>query len=252
VKKNLLFYKQYQKFYQMAANSHCFSEYCKNAFGADFSQDGFSDIRQIDLIFDYSDLNSNSHVLDIGCGNGKMLKYIQRRTGSSIHGFDYSENAISTARADNLPNSDFRTGIIDEIIYPPQSFDLIVSMDTIYFTKDMGYIVKKVYDWLKKDGTFFVGYQEGDIMPKTQDCNSTSFAKALNQNGIKYQAVDYTEQTFTMLQHKRKAVLGLKKSFEKEKRKKWFNLIVAQTECVTVPFNEYKNKNARYIYIIRK
>ncbi|WP_428849329.1 class I SAM-dependent methyltransferase [Thermocaproicibacter melissae] len=34
----------------------------------------------------------------MGCGNGKMLKYLQERTGANIHGFDYSEQAIEYAK----------------------------------------------------------------------------------------------------------------------------------------------------------
>lgn len=37
--------------------------------------------------------------MDIGCGNGKMLGYLQERTRAHIYGFDYSETAITTAKA---------------------------------------------------------------------------------------------------------------------------------------------------------
>lgn len=52
-KKDLLFYDAYEEFYTMAENSQAFKLFCKDAFGQDFSQDGFSDIKQINRIFQY-------------------------------------------------------------------------------------------------------------------------------------------------------------------------------------------------------
>ena len=75
-KKELLFYDAYEAFYTMAKNSKAFQSFCKEAFGEDFSQDGFSNIEQIDRIIQYIPQMDNVHILDIGCGNGKMLGYL--------------------------------------------------------------------------------------------------------------------------------------------------------------------------------
>ena len=49
-KNDLLFYSAYEEFYAMAEQSEAFKNFCKDAFGEDFSQDGFSDKEQIDMI----------------------------------------------------------------------------------------------------------------------------------------------------------------------------------------------------------
>ena len=135
-KKELLFYDAYEAFYAMAKTSRAFRAFCRDAFGADFSQDGFSNIEQINMILPYIPRRADVHVLDIGCGNGKMLGYLQERTACYIHGFDYSEEAIRTAQMLYPEHADFREGIIGEIAYPEESFDVITSMDTMYFAKD--------------------------------------------------------------------------------------------------------------------
>ena len=185
-KRDLLFYDAYEEFYAMAAQSEAFRNFCCDAFGEDFSQDGFSDIEQIDKILQYIPKHDNVHILDIGCGNGKMLGYLQKKTEAFIHGFDYSEQAIETAKKLYQNNSEFREGIIGEIEYPAGQFDVITSMDTMYFAKDMVSFVAQIKCWLKPDGIFFVGYQEGDVMPKTQDAHTTMLAEALRQNGMQY------------------------------------------------------------------
>jgi len=82
----------------MAEYSRAFGCFCREAFGEDFSQDGFSDVSQIELITPFIPQAENTHILDIGCGNGKMLGYLQAKTGAFIHGFDYSSSGISCAR----------------------------------------------------------------------------------------------------------------------------------------------------------
>ena len=111
-KENLLFYDEYEAFYEMAEKSTAFRTFCHDAFGQDFSQDGFSDIAQIDMILPYIPAKEDVYILDIGCGNGKMLGYLQKKTGAFIHGFDYSRKAIANSRALFTDRADFQEGII--------------------------------------------------------------------------------------------------------------------------------------------
>lgn len=251
-KSELLFYDAYEAFYSMADTSKTFQAFCKDAFGEDFSQDGFSDISQIDRILPYVPARENTHILDIGCGNGKMLGYLQRQTGAYIHGFDYSEHAIKTARRLFPTRSAFRTGIIGEIDYPPETFDVITSMDTMYFAQDMSAFVAQIKLWMKPGGVFFAGYQEGDVMPKTEGVQTAVLTKALNANALKYEVTDITAQTYAVLTKKRRYALAHQSAFEAEGCGRWFDMLMLQTECACEPYAEFRRKMARYIYIARK
>lgn len=251
-KKELLFYNAYEEFYTMAGKSKAFQAFCKDAFGEDFSQDGFSDIKQIDMILQYVPDNKDVHILDIGCGNGKMLGYLQSKTNAYIHGFDYSEKAIKIAQKLYSENADFREGIIGEIEYPENSFDVIASMDTMYFAKDMSAFVAQIKKWLKPEGVFFVGYQEGDVMPKTENVETTELSKALKENGMNYETIDITKQTYDLLVKKREAAMLHQNEFETEGCKIWFDMLMEQTNCITESYEEFSNKMARYIFVVRK
>ena len=252
MKEDLLFYKEYEDFYAMAKQSKAFEAFCRDAFGEDFSQDGFSDVAQIDMILKYIPKGDEVHILDVGCGNGKMLKYLQEKTGAYIHGFDYSKEAIETAKARHPEKSEFRKGIIGEIEYPAESFDVITSMDTMYFAKDMSAFVAQVKKWLKKEGVFFVGYQEGDVMPRTESAETTVLAQALQQNGLPYEVTDITRQTYELLQKKREAALAHEKGFLEEQQKDWFDLLLFQTDCATENYEEFAGQMARYLFMARK
>ena len=250
--EKLLFSDEYEHFYEMVEKSNAFRKFCKDAFGDDFSQDGFSDIKQIDRIIGYIPVGRESHVLDIGCGNGKMLGYLQKKTNAYIHGFDYSANAINTARKLFKTNAEFRQGIIGEINYPSEQFDVITSMDTMYFAPDMEKFVLQVIGWLKKDGVLFVCYQEGDVMPKTDNKGTTVFAKALQKNRIQYEVEDITKETYDLLKKKRETALLYQKEFKEEGNAEWFDMLMEQTDCVIESFDMFAKKMARYIYIVRK
>ncbi len=233
----------------MAKESVAFRAYCEDAFGQDFSHDGFSDISQIDKIISYIPDRKNVHILDIGCGNGKMLGYIQSRKKVHIHGFDYSKRAIKTAEELYPINAEFRQGVIGEIEYPENSFDLITSMDTIYFAKDMRAFVSQVKTWLKPDGVFIIGYQEGDVMPKTESFDTMEIVKALQYNQMLYEAVDITEQTYIMLKRKRNSALAHQREFMAEGNEKWFHMLMLQTKCSEDHYEDFAKKMSRHIFI---
>lgn len=250
--KELLFFNEYEAFYRMAAKSDVFGEFCQKAFGEDFSQDGFSDIRQIDRILGYVPGKGEAHILDIGCGNGKMLGYLQKKTGAFIHGFDYSEQAIRTAKKLYPERSEFQRGIIGEVAYPEQSFDLIVSMDTMYFAGDMTEFVGQLFRWLRVGGVFFCAYQEGEVMPKTDNVDTTELAKAFRKNKIDFEATDITAECYELLKRKREAAISLKEAFLQAGEEDWYQMLLMQTECVLEPFETFRDKMARYLFVAKK
>ena len=252
MKEELLFYSAYQNFYKMADNIEVFKTYCKRAFGEDFSQDGFSDIKQLNKILSMVELDENACVLDIGCGNGKMLEYIHNKVGAEIYGFDYSEIAIESAMQRIGNRGNFHVALIGEAEYQENKFDLITSMDTMYFAPDMSALVSQIYRWLKPNGSFICGYQEGDIMDKTENHDTTALVKAFKQNGLKYTVTNYTRETYDMLKLKREVIISMQDDFKKAGIDMWYEVVKRQTNSAMIPYDEYRKKNARYIYTFRK
>lgn len=247
-KESLLFYDAYEQFYTMANHSAAFSAFCRDAFGRDLSQDGFGNMAQVDRLIPLIPAAHDVHILDIGCGNGKLLGYLQQKTGAFIHGFDYSKVAIRTAQRLFPHRSDFREGIIGETDYPDNSFDVVTAMDTMYFAKDMDKLVSQIKRWLKPDGVFFAGYQEGDVVSKTASVHTTLLSHALMRSGMRWQAEDITEETYRLLLQKREAALAHQSAFMAEGHSEWYELLLQQTECATEPYAVFRQKMARYLY----
>ena len=150
-KSDLLFYDAYEEFYTMASQSQSFKNFCLDAFGEDFSQDGFSDIEQINQIVNYIPNKEGVHILDIGCGNGKMLGYLQEKTKAYIHGFDYSEEAINTANDLYSKDSEFKAGIIGEIDYIRRYRNYVVHGAEAFVHEERYRQLQKINEYLKTE-----------------------------------------------------------------------------------------------------
>ncbi len=250
-KSELKFYQEYEKFYTMAKSSKAFSSFCNETFGSDFSQDGFSDLNQVKLILSSIPHKPNLKILDIGCGNGKLLAYLQKQSNCHIYGFDYSETAIKTAQELHPINSSFKVGVIGETTYSENYFDVIISMDTIYFADDMNKFIGQVKRWLKPDGMFIVGYQEGDVIPKTNTLDCSQIVKCFDDNNMIYECKDLTYETYKLLNKKRKVAMKYKNEFEKENNSEWYDMLIWQTEYANTTFEVYQTKMSRYFFIAR-
>ncbi|MEO7908657.1 MAG: methyltransferase domain-containing protein [Roseiflexaceae bacterium] len=79
-----------------------------------------------------ADLHLGEHVLDVGCGTGTLAIEVQRRVGSAgrVVGIDPGNEQITRARAKaarrNLP-IDFQIGVIEQLAFPDQTFDVVLS-----------------------------------------------------------------------------------------------------------------------------
>lgn len=80
-------------------------------------------------------LESGWRVLDIGCGAGAFLRLVANR-GGKAHGIDASESLIAFART-RLPASDLRTGEMEALPWPADSFDLVTGFNSFFFADDM-------------------------------------------------------------------------------------------------------------------
>ena len=97
-----------------------------------------------------------------------------------------------------------------------------------------------------------VGYQEGDVMPKTKDAHTTVLADALRKNGMLYEAEDITPQVYKLLQKKRLAAIRHQADFEAEGHQNWYEMLLGQTEYAHVSYEKFQQSMARYLYIVRK
>lgn len=99
-------------------------------------------------------------VLDIGFGNGYLEKLIYRQAQCQIEGVDISEDMVIAAAKNNKEavskgKVHFTVGDCCNLVFDDSSFDVVVTMNTIYFWEDTKKGLKEIYRVLKDDGVFY-------------------------------------------------------------------------------------------------
>jgi trans-aconitate 2-methyltransferase len=101
------------------------------------------------------DLRGTEHVLDVGCGDGKITAEIAARVpGGSVVGIDPSTAMIGFAREHFLGahgNLSFAVGDAIRLAYR-DAFDLVVSFNALHWVRDQSAALRGIRDALRPQG----------------------------------------------------------------------------------------------------
>lgn len=109
-------------------------------------------------VFDRLPLAANSTYLDIGCGNGYTVRWAAAAAPSGrAVGIDVSPGMIAQARELSTGFSNVRFHVAsfpDDHPLRPGSFDVIYSMEVLYYLPDLGTAMAEVRRLLRPGGVF--------------------------------------------------------------------------------------------------
>lgn len=88
-----------------------------------------------------ADLRWGETVLDVGCGTGVLTMLAKERVGTDgeAHGVDPSTEMIALARKKSAKaglDVEFRTGVIEDLAFPDDSFDAVMSSLMLHHLPD--------------------------------------------------------------------------------------------------------------------
>jgi ubiquinone/menaquinone biosynthesis C-methylase UbiE len=107
-------------------------------------------------------LKNHGEAVDLGCGAGQLVMEIARKApGLHMTGIDLSEKMLADARqsAQRLgleDRVDFRLGNVEEIPFPDQSLDLVISTASLHHWTDPGKVLNEIDRVLKPGGAYYV------------------------------------------------------------------------------------------------
>ena len=141
-------------------------------------------------------INKNFSFLDIGCGNGWVTRRVSTNSlCSKAIGIDGAEQMIKNAKSRG-GSEEYLCTNIDE--YNPEiKFDLIHSMEVMYYFSNPGDIIQKMSDlWLKDNGRLIIGidlYYENNDSHNWQEkvgtpmlmLKESEWIELLNKAGLK-------------------------------------------------------------------
>ena len=105
-------------------------------------------------------LKGNEHLLDIGCGDGKVTAEIAKHLNKGrVVGIDNSQNMIALATQEfpvsQYPNLFFRQADASELSFH-QEFDIVFSNAALHWVVDHRPVLRGIYKALKPDGKAIV------------------------------------------------------------------------------------------------
>jgi cyclopropane fatty-acyl-phospholipid synthase-like methyltransferase len=217
----------YESFFAAVEHSRAHRSFCERVFGMDLGQHGFADLEQLELLIEVTGLDAGQHVLDLGCGNGMIAEYLSDRTGAQVTGLDYIPLAIEQAKARTAAKSErlaFEMGDINRLELAPGAVDLVLSIDTIYFSEDYDVTIRELKAALRPGGrmAIFFSYGREPWVPKEEfpveklPPDRTPLAEALAANDLAFRSWDLTAQEYKLALRRKEVLADLKPQFEAE------------------------------------
>lgn len=186
--------KGFSKILVQTEGSKTYIKFCEKVYGRYLCQFNMVDEEQLQKLISLIGDGNGKKILDLGCGSGYISEYIAKETGATIFGIDFAKGAIESAKERNKNNNiEFSIGNINELNFPDESFDYVLTIDTLYFGSDLGKTVKNIQRILKPSGKLISFYSSRKTDLTKSGPESTGLGKILEIENIKYDFWDYTE-----------------------------------------------------------
>ncbi len=93
-------------------------------------------------------------VLDLGCGFGWHCQYAIEHGAKSVVGVDISQKMLAVAKEKTSNEIKYICKPLEDLEFPKDSFDVVVSSLTFHYLVSFEDIAKKVNTWLTEKGDF--------------------------------------------------------------------------------------------------
>jgi len=111
-------------------------------------------------VFKMIEISPENSVLDVGSGNGILLRFIHEKTDKTgkITAVDPAPGMIKKAKElhDDLDNIDYVTGFIEEISLPEKTFDVALCYAVIPHIDDIPSALTNINRMLKESGKLYI------------------------------------------------------------------------------------------------
>ncbi len=129
--------------------------YDSKAVGYDSSFEGKFTENFKKLLLESVELKPGYQLLDVACGNGRLLKQFSEQADIAGYGVDISVNMIREAKQLN-PDMTFCVGTCDEIPFADRMFDAITVSASYHHFPHVARFASEAYRLLKNGGTITI------------------------------------------------------------------------------------------------
>ena len=170
-------------------------------------------------VYNFVPKQPNARILDVGYGNGDMLKRLDEKLDATFYGIDISEDmkvlaTKANARAVATEKMFLSTGDVEDMPYDDGFFDCVYTINTIYFWKDADKAMSEIMRTLKDGGRFICAFYSKAYFERSEKYQfegetyyTTGELKALAQKhgleNVKVKVVDEKKFMYCLIGEKR-------------------------------------------------
>ncbi len=87
-------------------------------------------------------ITAGAHVLDLGCGNGELLSFLEKQNHALVQGIELDEDQMHQCVESGLTvlQGDIESGLVD---YPDQSFDYVILNQIMQEIKKADFVIQE-------------------------------------------------------------------------------------------------------------
>jgi len=102
--------------------------------------------------------NKNCRILDLGCGDGNFIYFLNTLKYKNVIGVDNDENQIKLAKNNLLKTNNIQLSDVKKYLNKKNNFDLIVLKDVIehFSKKEIITLINRIYLRLNKNGVLII------------------------------------------------------------------------------------------------
>ena len=180
--------------------SAAYRKMCKELFGSDRCQFDMMTQIQLEKLLETLNISKCKCILDVGCGTGALTEYCAKNIEGNVTGIDFSSEAIEFAQKRTEKKQghlSFQVMDMDEIDFPWNSFDTVISIDTLYFVNDLYKTINALRDSLQENGQMGIFYNSKIAVDDPKELlypEKSALAEALEKCGMQYETWEFTAE----------------------------------------------------------
>ena len=181
---------------------------------------------------------------------------MSEKTGASFIGIDNAARVIKWAQENTILKQGrlvFQKGDLNNLEFSKKQFDGIIAIDAMYYAKNLKKVLQRMKEILKFNGQMGIFYGQGrkpEDLPETINPENTKLARALVENGFRFDVIDFTKNAREVMARELATALELEELFKDEGNHDLCEERILQSQELIQKFDNQLQR--RYFFHVKK
>lgn len=194
--------------------SKAYAELCERLYGKNLLQMGMGTFDELDILLEHVSIAASDKVLDLGCCFGRVTEYLCSKTGADFTGIDLTEKDVCIAKQLERDNLHFMVADMAALPFADESFDKIISLDSLYFVDDLEQTLDGILRKLKHNGTLVIFWsQPPRIEMRELSPELSEIGRWASSRKLSFQAIDRIQEHILFWQKSKRLFEEMESAF---------------------------------------